>query len=526
MAISNNLQNPIIITTHGTDGACSGAMLLKMLPKAEIYITSARRIGFTLEDIFNQATRPYEIHICGVGVGDNTESVVETLQTMKRKRFKVYWYCGRGYLDSHFSDLNPVCRPVFIECESNAMAIYKHHNIRNNERVELLLTLAQQFVSPSLKRKKEHDFWHDLIKSSASRYFKYEDRKSFIQSIRKLAGLIPITDGDRNDVESFRRIGTYSVPLGDSKPMKKVRNMIQRLAPLDEPVLIVGPTGSGKEAAARLLHEASGRHGLFVPINCAILSTNNDLAHDRLFGHVSGAFTGAKESQPGAFEIANKGTLFLDEIAELPLPVQTQLLRVLEEESIIPLGTMKSLPVNVRIIAATNQNLSEMVKNGQFRIDLYHRLNVLKLRIPSLLERQRDMKSIANNVIYELNQKGHTLFITPADWKAIYQFPWHGNIRQFINILKRAAYMEMPVREVLNEESMSTSHDPHENITPQLLAEYLQFRPQSIEEVLPEEEIRKSYMKHVFDLFDGNIAHTAKALNVAKNTLKKWVHER
>ena len=269
--------------------------------------------------------------------------------------------------------------------------------------------LPGQFADPAIQRKEEHLYWHDLLAANASRYFKYEDRRSFITAIQKLAGLIPITDSDKEEVESYRIMGKYAVPLGDSKPIKKLRQMIQRLSPLNEPVLLLGTTGSGKEVAARLLHEASNRHGVFVPVNCAILSSNNDLAHDRLFGHVAGAYTGAKDSQPGAFEIADKGTLFLDEIAELPLSAQTQLLRVLEEGTITPLGTMKSFTVDTRIIAATNQDLPAMIRNGHFRMDLYYRLNVLTLRIPSLQERQDDMKSIAKSVIYELKNKGYVL---------------------------------------------------------------------------------------------------------------------
>lgn len=478
-----------------------------------------------LDEINEGQNQPSTIHICGVGLSENVESIIETLKVLKQKQFKIYWYCGRKYLDSYYPILKTVCEPIFIECESNTMAIYKHFRIRSDEKTTLFLTLARQFADPTIQRKEEHLYWHDLLAANASRYFKYEDRRSFITAIQKLAGLISRTDSDDEQVESYRSMGKYAVPIGDSKPIKKLRQMIQRLAPLNEPVLLLGPTGSGKEVAARLLHEASNRHGIFVPVNCAILSANNDLAHDRLFGHVAGAYTGAKDSQPGAFEIADKGTLFLDEIAELPLSTQTQLLRVLEEGTITPLGTMKSFSVDTRIIAATNQDLPVMIRSGHFRMDLYYRVNVLTLRVPSLQERQDDMKSIAKSVIYELKNKGYVLTLSPADWKSVYEYPWPGNIRQFINLLKRSAYLDIPVRVIIDEEVKNVSNSPEENLSKKLVAEHRVFYPCNPEEILPEEEIRKLYMQHVLKLLDGNISRTAEALQVAKNTLKKWINE-
>ncbi len=525
MAKKTGNQNPIIITTHGTDGACSGAMLLQVFPKAFLSITSAGRISWALEEIAGYEKVPDVIHICGVGIYENFESVVHTLSNLKRKKCSVFWYCGRQYLDEYVNPLKKVCKPIFQESQSNTELIFNHLKIRSTQTTKLLRELAEQYVDPSIPCSDEHQFWHDLIKASAHRYFKYEDRSSFVNAIHKLAGLIPLTNVDQKEVESYRNYGNVGVPLGNSKAMKKVRSLINRLGPVEEPVLIVGPTGSGKEIAAKLLHERSKREGLFVSVNCAILSTNADLAHDRLFGHEAGAYTGAIESQPGAFEAADKGTLFLDEVAELPLTVQTQLLRVLEEGTVTPLGTIKSHSVQVRIIAATNQDLPAMIREGRFRMDLYHRLNVLTLRIPSLMERRDDMKSIARSVVYDLKKKGHKLDISPADWKTIYEYTWPGNIREFINILKRAAYMKMTVREILKEEIEHASDDPTTLLTKEILNDYKMFRPESTDDVLPEEAIRKSYIRHVMVLFDSNVTHSAQALKISKNTLKKWLSE-
>ncbi|RJP22964.1 MAG: sigma-54-dependent Fis family transcriptional regulator [Candidatus Omnitrophota bacterium] len=515
----------MIITSHGTDGACAAAMVLQKNPKLQIVITSARRMDMALEEIIGYEKVPEIIHICGVGIFENLKSVIRALGELKRKKRSVFWYCGRTYLDEYADSLRKVCKPIFQEYRSNTELIFNHLKLPTNPTTDLLRILAEQYVDSSMKRSDEEQIWHDLIEAGAHRYFKYEDRNSYVHVIRKVAGLVPFTEADREEVESYRKYGKSGVPLGNSKAMKQLRSLIKRLGPLEEPVLVLGPTGSGKEIAARLLHEVGKREGLFVSVNCAILSTNADLAHDRLFGHIAGAYTGATESRAGAFETADGGTLFLDEVAELPLPVQTQLLRVLEEGTITPLGTMKSHTVHVRIIAATNQDVPSMIRDGRFRMDLYHRLNVLTLRAPSLMERRDDMKTIARSVMYDLKKKGHPLDLSPADWKAINNHSWPGNIREFINILKRAAYMKMPVREVLNEEIEHSSGDPHHRLPKEILRDYKIFRPESINEALPEEEIRKSYMRHVLKLFDGNITRTADALKVSKNTLKKWLSD-
>ncbi|HXK92438.1 MAG TPA: sigma 54-interacting transcriptional regulator [bacterium] len=514
-------QSHWILTTNGTDGACAAAMILQRYPKAQIITTSAQRIAMTLEEIVGMDPLPGVLHLCGVGVYENIDSVMAHLRVLKKKRIKIFWYCGRGYLDEYHDLLASVCVPVFLTCASNTEAVYQHLQIENNDLTRMLLALAHQFVNRDLPRSEKDTFWHDLVAAGASRYFKYEDKASYIHVIQKLAGLIPLTEADGREAEAYRQEGRFAIPLGNSKAMKRLRTLIARLGPVPEPVLVLGPTGSGKEIAARLLHEASGRPGPFIAVNCAILSTNADLAHDRLFGHVAGAYTGARETQPGAFSSADGGTLFLDEVAELPMPVQTQLLRVLEEQRVTPLGTMKSHPVDVRVIAATNRDLLALARNGAFRMDLYHRLNVLLLRVPSLKEHQEDLPSIARSHQYELKNKGYPLNISQADWDAIYAYDWPGNIRQFINLLRRAAYMKIPVREVLAEETgrAAASNGPG---TPDEASLRL-FRPVSPEEAAPEEEIRKSYIQHVYRLCGGNITQAAGILRVAKGTVRHWV---
>jgi transcriptional regulator with PAS, ATPase and Fis domain len=240
---------------------------------------------------------------------------------------------------------------------------------------------------------------------------------------------------------------------------------------------------------------------------------------DRLFGHVKGAFTGADTEARGAFEEAHQGTLFLDEIGELPAEVQAQLLRVLEEKEIRPLGTMKTRVVDVRIVTATHRDLGRMVAEGKFRQDLFYRVNVLLVRVPPLCERLEDMKSIAAHVVSELEKSKYTLKLNKKDWDAIQRYDWPGNVRQFLNVLKRAAYLKYPVAEIIDEESR------HSRLDASIEASSLHtiFFPESIEDVLPVKEMYRTYVQHVLGLFEGNIMRTARALKIASNTLRKYL---
>ncbi len=348
----------------------------------------------------------------------------------------------------------------------------------------------------------------------------------FLRALRKLAGLLPVNEVDRDEVAYFQKSGRGSeVSLGTSPAMKELRERVRRMAPLDEPVLILGPSGSGKELVARALHAGSPRREeRFYPVNCAVLGTGPDLAYDRLFGHVAGAYTNARSAEPGAFDAACGGTLFLDEVAELPPQVQTQLLRVLEEATISPLGSVDAHPVDVRVVAATNRDLPSLVRDGLFRLDLYYRLNVLPVEVPPLMERIQDVKSIAGSILSELKAKGHQYKLTDRDFKAIRSYDWPGNVRQLSNLLKRAAYLKLPFTEVLDRERRlySCAGEVDRSGEAEALRLFLPGRP---EDVSPEAEIRRAYMRHVFELFGGNYSRACRALGISDNTLRKWVAE-
>jgi sigma-54-specific transcriptional regulator len=222
--------------------------------------------------------------------------------------------------------------------------------------------------------------------------------------------------------------------FADSKSRALVEQ-IERVAPTEAAVLITGDTGTGKELVARHIHAHSKRPGAFVAINCGALSLT--LAEAELFGHQAGAFTGANESRAGWFETANGGTLFLDEVGDLPLSLQVKLLRVLQERQVVRVGSRKLIPLDVRLIAATNVDLAGAVKAGHFRADLYYRLNVVAFNLPPLRERREDILPLVDHFVRIYSER---LRIRPprlaADTKqALVDYSWPGNIRELENII-------------------------------------------------------------------------------------------
>lgn len=228
--------------------------------------------------------------------------------------------------------------------------------------------------------------------------------------------------------------------IGDSEPMVQLQQEIQVVASSDFTALIHGETGVGKELVARTIHQQSPRkNGPLVYVNCAALAEN--LIESELFGHVKGAFTGASQNRAGKFSIADGGTLFLDEIGEIPLSVQSKLLRALQSQEIQPVGQDKTHTVDVRIIAATNRDLVQEVKDNNFRADLYHRLSVYPIRVPSLCERKADIPLLAGCFIEQTRRKLglRQMKFSPASTDYLCQYDWPGNVRELEHCINRAA---------------------------------------------------------------------------------------
>ncbi|MDF2641544.1 MAG: sigma-54-dependent Fis family transcriptional regulator [Pseudomonas sp.] len=227
--------------------------------------------------------------------------------------------------------------------------------------------------------------------------------------------------------------------LGDSPPMRTLRKQISKLARSQAPIYISGESGSGKELVARLIHEQGPRIDKpFVPVNCGAIPS--ELMESEFFGHRKGSFTGAHEDKPGLFRAAHEGTLFLDEVADLPTPMQVKLLRAIQEKSVRSVGDQQEQVVDVRILCATHKDLSAEVAAGRFRQDLYYRLNVIELRVPSLRERREDIDTLAASVLQRLaanaGQPVARLHPTAVETLRSYRFP--GNVRELENMLERA----------------------------------------------------------------------------------------
>jgi DNA-binding NtrC family response regulator len=226
--------------------------------------------------------------------------------------------------------------------------------------------------------------------------------------------------------------------LGSSEAMQRVRERIRQAAPTPATVLIQGPSGTGKELVARAIHALSARaNAPFVAVHCAALAPS--LLESELFGHVKGAFTGANESRKGRFELANGGTLFLDEISEIDPATQVKLLRVLETRTIEPVGSAEPIPVDIRLVAATNRNLAEWVREGKFREDLYFRLNVIDVNLPPLKQRGDDLPLLCDAFVREFNPLlGRTILgFEPDVLEAFARYDWPGNVRELRNTVER-----------------------------------------------------------------------------------------
>ena len=235
-----------------------------------------------------------------------------------------------------------------------------------------------------------------------------------------------------------KAVKIQSQMIGESAPMLEVKDMIEKVAPTNARVLITGENGTGKELVARQLHELSPRNkGPFIEVNCAAIPA--ELIESQLFGHEKGSFTSAIKQKKGDFELADSGTLFLDEIGDMSLSAQAKVLRALQENKIVRVGGEKEIPVNVRILAATNKNLKSEIEKGNFREDLYHRLSVIVINVPPLRERKDDIPLLVGNFLEIIAQDMGKPIPTfePEALEALKQYQWTGNIRELRNIVER-----------------------------------------------------------------------------------------
>jgi len=304
--------------------------------------------------------------------------------------------------------------------------------------------------------------------------------------------------------------------LGKSRPMQEVFELIRRVADSPSNLLITGESGTGKELVAKAIHYNSDRRDRpFVAVNSAAIP--EQLLESELFGHMRGAFTDAKADRPGLFEEAQKGTLFLDEISELPLMLQAKLLRAIQEREIRRVGSTKSIPVDVRIIAATNLNLADEVKAKHFREDLYYRLNVIEIRLPPLRDRRDDIPLLVETFLHKCAKSNRKPLqgISESSLALLIDYSWPGNVRELENIIERAVTLARGEK-IMPEDLPATVQGSRGD---------RRVLDDAAERTLPLQEVEWEYIKKILEKTGGNKYQAAQALGIDRKTLYRKLAE-
>lgn len=314
--------------------------------------------------------------------------------------------------------------------------------------------------------------------------------------------------------------------IGESKPIEKIKSLIEKVAPTQSRVLVTGENGTGKELVAKWVHEKSPRSaGPFVEVNCAAIPS--ELLESELFGHEKGAFTGASEQRKGKFEQADGGTLFLDEIGDMSLDAQAKVLRALQENIITRVGGNKSITVNVRILSATNKDLEQEIKQGNFREDLFHRISVIPIKVPPLRDRREDIPAIAKACLSNLQKRDisfASVSFTEDGLKALQQRAWSGNVRELQNAVERLGILTGD--DVIDEDTVKDllrTRDLRSNDLGKLADQTNDFQDfkESAERIFLVKQLEKN---------DWNISQTAETIGIQRshmyNKMKKYNIER
>ncbi|MDR8391344.1 sigma-54 dependent transcriptional regulator [Aliifodinibius sp. S!AR15-10] len=349
----------------------------------------------------------------------------------------------------------------------------------------------------------------EALRQGASDYIlKPVDFEEVIIRIQNLLEHKELIQENRYLREQIDRKFNFNHIIGESEAMKQVYDMISRVSNASTHILITGASGTGKELVARAIHSNSDRSKKpFLALNCG--SIPDDLVEAELFGYKKGAFTGAEKDHEGIFEAANGGTVFLDEIGELPPNVQVNLLRVLQEKEVKPVGSNQTVNFDARIITATNRDLKEEVEKGNFREDLYFRLNVVEISMPSLSERKEDIPVLTHHFLNKYNRELNRAVkgITSDAMTALISYDWRGNVRELENVIERAV--------LLGTEDHITIGDLPASI--RNTEEKIELDSQSLDSAV--QAFEKHHIKSVLKRTDGNKSETARLLGIDPSTL-------
>ncbi|MBI4509299.1 MAG: sigma-54-dependent Fis family transcriptional regulator [Deltaproteobacteria bacterium] len=407
-----------------------------------------------------------------------------------------------------------VLRRVALEAPDIPVIIITAHGTVDNA-VEAVKAGAFDYI--------EKPFEKELIRQVVAKAVKQSEAQ-------RHAPRLPLALGD---TKAHGRFGL----VGDSPGLKQIYAVIEKVADTPSTVLITGESGTGKELVAKALHEHSSRRNCpFIKINCAAIPKT--LMESELFGYEKGAFTGAVGSKPGRFELADKGTLFLDEIGEIPVEMQVKLLRALQESEFERVGGIKTIKVDVRLITATNRDLEKEIKAGNFREDLYYRLNVVPLHIPPLRDRREDIPLLCEHILRKFNErlKKQVDGIDPEALERLINHSWPGNIRELENILERTLlFCDSPLIRVgdLPPEIGVVLSIPGAHLataSPSLLPGMTatdRTGPQSLKDIVraETERVERELIMRALDETSGNVTQAAKLLKISRKSLQMKMKE-
>ena len=314
-----------------------------------------------------------------------------------------------------------------------------------------------------------------------------------------------------------KRVQEEMAIVGDSPAIRDVLRRVEKVADSDATALVTGETGTGKEMVAHAIHISSRRRARpFIPVDCTAISEN--LLESELFGHEKGAFTGADRMKPGKFELADHGTLFLDEIGDMDQGTQQKLLRVLEERTFTRVGGVKLIKVDVRIIAATNRNLEELVSQGKFREDLYYRLAVVPIHLPPLRDRRMDVQILVNHFLRRFQKAAHPMKLAEEAMKVLMNYAWPGNVRELRNVMERAT--------VLCEKPMIDVEDlPPKIVGTGMAAEVTNFIDKDLPLAEIVAEVERTCIQRAFAKAKGKKIEAARILQISRPTLDKKIKD-
>ena len=497
------MKNTLILTGWGwKEYSVAAAAALKTLGgAADVRGVSRRRLPEFLDDL---PTCYRKVHVIGVSLSGDPDGLASALDKLKKRGTKVGWVSGipmEPALRETFSGLLDV-QVVEGDLLDAVAAVF-------NVDVSSLKPYAIETKRPAGAVKA----YHELIEASMYAYRNYQDEESYAKVVGYLANGVSESawspDAQRL-VAHYRRYRGREL-VGKSTAMRRLQERINKAAAHpDARVLVIGESGTGKETVALQIHNRSERRNEpFYAFNCASVTPN--LLESRFFGHERGSFTGADKRQPGLFELANGGTLFLDEIGEMPLEAQGTLLRVLEGGRFMRIGGDEEIESDVRLITATNRNLPASVREGKFRADLFQRLNVVQLRVPSLREHKEDIRDIADGWWLQ----HHKRHLSEEQIAALAEYDYPGNVRELLNLLERATVLdEMDFKALLNE---------HREMNAGLL-DGGDGNCGALTPLNDDLELAtRAHVRRVFDKYGQNLSRAAGALKVSRNTVRKYL---